>query len=188
MQEQDAWCILNTRIHNAMLARWQILKADARSRNYKGPTDNAEISKDPEKARSAWIEWIVSRDVHLDWLRVQMITLLNKETFHDLREIVKMIARARAIMMRRKLRTCAPFFCCLFAGGARTGCGAVWRRRGVTRQTSHLTSHKLQVTQPTSHVTQSNSSRWSLSLMLLFTMCDANTLRLLTTRCLTRTC
>ena len=95
MQQQDAWQILNTRIHNAMLARWQILKAAARSRNYKGPTNNAEISKDPEKARSAWIEWIASDHIHLVWLRVQMSTLFKKEKFHDLREVVDMVASAR---------------------------------------------------------------------------------------------
>ena len=95
MQEQDAWRILNTRIHNAMFARWQILKAADRSRNYKGPTDNAEISKDPKKARSAWIEWIVSDDVHLDWLRVHMSTLFKIEKFHDLREVVDMLASTR---------------------------------------------------------------------------------------------
>ena len=93
MKENDAWRILNTRIHNAMLARWQILKAAARNRDYKGPTDNAEISKDPDKARSAWTAWIISDVVNMDWLRVQMHILLKKEKFHDLREIVMMLAK-----------------------------------------------------------------------------------------------
>jgi hypothetical protein len=93
MQGSDAWRILNTRIHNGMLARWQILTAAARYRNYKGPTDNAEISRDPVKARCAWNAWIASDDVNLDWLRVQMITLFNKEKFHDLREVVQMSSK-----------------------------------------------------------------------------------------------
>jgi hypothetical protein len=93
MQGSDAWRILNTRIHNAMLARWQILTAAARCRNYEGPTDNAEISKNPEKARRAWNAWIETAAVHLDWLRVQMIDLLNKRKFHDLREVVEMMSK-----------------------------------------------------------------------------------------------
>ena len=82
MTEDDAWCILNMRINKAMLARWQILKAPVRDRHrhYVGPTDNAAISKDPEQARTDWIAWLQSDRVHMDWLRVFMHTLLQKET------------------------------------------------------------------------------------------------------------
>ena len=95
MTEEDAWCILNMRINKAMLARWQILKAAARDRNYVGPTDNAAIAKDPEQARSDWIAWLQSDRVHLDWLRVYMHTLLQKEKFGELRELIIRMSRPR---------------------------------------------------------------------------------------------
>ena len=95
MTEDDAWCILNMRINKAMLARWQILKAAARLRNYMGPTDNAAIAKDPEQARTDWIAWLQSDRVHMDWLRVYMHTLLQKEKFGELRELIIRMSRPR---------------------------------------------------------------------------------------------
>ena len=95
MTEDDAWCILNMRINKAMLARWQILKAAARDRNNVGPTDNAAICKDPEQARSDWIAWLRSDGVHIDWLRVFMHALLQKEKFAELRELIIRMSRPK---------------------------------------------------------------------------------------------
>ena len=82
-----AWLCMSS-IKGGHLIRWQVLKAAAKERDYKGPISYKDIANDPERARSAWLAWLQTKEFHLKWLHVKLDDLMSKAKFESFRRIL----------------------------------------------------------------------------------------------------
>ena len=97
MGAEAAWVYMND-IKGGRLLRWQILKAAAKERGYRGPTSERKIAEDSEAASSEWLKWFSAKSTNAAWFYLKLDAFLEKAKFQQFRRTLKNIGQTAPLL------------------------------------------------------------------------------------------